>query len=623
MSEQETRSGADVILELLRTHGIDCIFASPIAVMAPLWEALARRRERGEPDTPRYLRCPPREPGREPGGRVLQSHRTATGRVFLPSGLGVLHGAMALRTALQERIPMTVLSPDSLTYGDVPELDPGPEWPSLLIDFHGPARDAEPCVKWAKEAKTAGDLVHELRRALHFANAVPRGPTLLTVPFDLMLGAVPLEPRPRIEARPVIAAAEQLDEIAALLLGAEEPVVITEHGGRSAAERAALIGLAEALTAPIFETMMPAYHNAPRTHPLVMLGPVEPVLERADVILIAGANAPWHPPQHPLRAHCRVIHLEEDPLRPRSAYWGYRTTDAIAGDRLGNLEALVQRVRAGRVSPAARAQRWHEYKQRTLERGRHEADTALAQAKTAVPAAELFRALHRLLPESSVVVDEIIAQMPHMMQFLFESKPFQQYRGWAGALGTSLGTALGAKLAQPAATGGLHPRRRRAALQPVHAAFGFAQGIRRTDPRRRLRQSRLRLADLERAQVLPRRRRSAQWTADRRRHRPDARLRQAGRSIRRQRRTRHRRCRTRRHHRARPRYARCWSLRAARRVRRAVIRSPPEALPKKPEKPCHGLHGFTDYAEIRSSSAQIGCAPRGNPCNPSNPCNPW
>jgi acetolactate synthase-1/2/3 large subunit len=273
----------------------------------------------------------------------------------------------------------------------------------------------------------------------------------------------------------VIAAAEQLDEIAALLLGAEEPVVITEHGGRSAAERAALIGLAEALTAPIFETMMPAYHNAPRTHPLVMLGPVEPVLERADVILIAGANAPWHPPQHPLRAHCRVIHLEEDPLRPRSAYWGYRTTDAIAGDRLGNLEALVQRVRAGRVSPAARAQRWHEYKQRTLERGRHEADTALAQAKTAVPAAELFRALHRLLPESSVVVDEIIAQMPHMMQFLFESKPFQQYRGWAGALGTSLGTALGAKLAQPQrpvvcilGDGGLH-------YNPVHAAFGFAQ----------------------------------------------------------------------------------------------------------------------------------------------------
>ena len=57
MPESKTLSGADAILELLRAQGTDCIFASPIAVMAPLWEALARRRERGEAETPRYLQC--------------------------------------------------------------------------------------------------------------------------------------------------------------------------------------------------------------------------------------------------------------------------------------------------------------------------------------------------------------------------------------------------------------------------------------------------------------------------------------------------------------------------------------------------------------------------------------
>jgi hypothetical protein len=35
------QNGAEVILELLRTNGTDCIFASPIATMAPLWEARA------------------------------------------------------------------------------------------------------------------------------------------------------------------------------------------------------------------------------------------------------------------------------------------------------------------------------------------------------------------------------------------------------------------------------------------------------------------------------------------------------------------------------------------------------------------------------------------------------
>jgi acetolactate synthase-1/2/3 large subunit len=108
----------------------------------------------------------------------------ATGRaqaVFLPTGFGVLHGAMALRTALQECTPMTVLSPDTLTYGEIPSLDPSPEWPSLLVDFAGPARQGELCVKWTKEARTQGDLAHELRRALYFAEAIPRGPMLMSV----------------------------------------------------------------------------------------------------------------------------------------------------------------------------------------------------------------------------------------------------------------------------------------------------------------------------------------------------------------------------------------------------------------------------------------------------------
>jgi acetolactate synthase-1/2/3 large subunit len=475
MNEQHTPNGAEVILEALRMHGTECIFASPIATMAPLWEALARRRERGDAEAPRYLQCR----HESLAVSLAAGYYKATGRsqvVFLPTGLGVLHGAMALRTACQERVPMTVLSPDTLTYGDLPEVDPGPEWPSLLIDLHGPARDAETSVKWAREAKTAGDLVHELSRALYLADAVPRGPTLLAVPFDLLLGPVALAPRARIDPQPVMAAPEQLDRIAALLTGASEPIIITEYGGRSDAERAALIGLAEALGAPIFEFMLPAYHNAPRSHPLVMLGPVEPVLAQADAILIAGANGPWHPPQQPLRAECRIIQIEEDPLRPRASFWGYRTSDAVAGDRLLNLQGLLQRVRESRPSaPAERARRWQAHKQRAIEQGCRDAGAALSQVRDAVPAAALFRALHRALPESSSIVDEIVAQAPHMLQFLFESKPFEQYRGWAGALGTSLGTALGVKVARPRQTvvcvigdGALH-------YNPVHAAFGFAQ----------------------------------------------------------------------------------------------------------------------------------------------------
>src|SRR6516225_2581873 len=47
-------NGAEVLLEQLECQGVECIFASPIAVMAPVWEALARR---GNEMKLRYFRC--------------------------------------------------------------------------------------------------------------------------------------------------------------------------------------------------------------------------------------------------------------------------------------------------------------------------------------------------------------------------------------------------------------------------------------------------------------------------------------------------------------------------------------------------------------------------------------
>jgi hypothetical protein len=50
------QNGSEVLLDQLNTQGVDCIFASPIAVMAPIWEALTRRAY----DKPRYFRFCPR-----------------------------------------------------------------------------------------------------------------------------------------------------------------------------------------------------------------------------------------------------------------------------------------------------------------------------------------------------------------------------------------------------------------------------------------------------------------------------------------------------------------------------------------------------------------------------------
>jgi acetolactate synthase I/II/III large subunit len=465
------KNGAEILLEQLESQGVDCIFASPIAVMAPVWEALARR---GNDMKLRYFRC-----RHELLAVSLASgYYKATGRsqiVFLPTSLGVQNGSMGLGTALQERTPMTVLLPDTLTYGDDPNGDPGAEWPSLLTDHAGPARNAEAVVKWAKRARTPSDLVHEVRRARFIAESVPLGPTVLEIPFQLLMGEGHAEVPAWIPPAPVAATPEHIDSVAEILAGAANPVIITEHGGRTDDDRDALIGIAEALSAPVFEVWMPAYHNFPRSHPLYGAGPVEAVLGEADAVLLAGCNGPWHPPHARLRPGCAVIHLEQDPLRPRAAYWGYPTTHAIAGDLSINLAALAASLQARSLSRPEAAKRWADYSQRVRARGIEEARQLSSQATDFVSVAELFKALQDALPDDAICVDEITSQVPPMIQFLYARKHFEQYRGWAGALGTGLGTALGVKVARPQQVvvciigdGAWH-------YNPVAAALGFAQ----------------------------------------------------------------------------------------------------------------------------------------------------
>jgi acetolactate synthase I/II/III large subunit len=476
MTTANTVNGAEAILEFLRLQGTEYIFCSPIAVWAPLWEALAQRRERGEPESPRYLNC--RHEILAVG--LASGVYKATGRaqvVLLPTGLGVLHGALAVRSALQERIPMLILAPDTLTYGAVPSLDPGPEWPSLLVDFTGPVRDGEVCVKWANEVKTAEQLIAELRRAYYFAEMVPRGPTLLSVPFDILMSPVPRPRQPKLHAHPVVAPAEHLAPIAEVLARSQNPIIITEHAGRTPEEVNTLVQLAELLSAPVFEFWMPSFQNFPRAHPLYGSGPVEAVLPEADCIVVAGANAPWHPPNIELKEGCTVIVFEEDPLRPRAPYWGYRTDYGVAGDIGLNLAELYRQLKGHLSSPpAARAERWEEDTRRRRKQSHTQAGAMPSGA--GVPAASLFQALQHALPAGAAVVDEIVAQTPFMLQTLFQAKPFNHYRGWAGALGTGIATALGVKLAEAHNVVVCVIGDGAFSYNPVPACFGLAQQYR-------------------------------------------------------------------------------------------------------------------------------------------------
>jgi acetolactate synthase-1/2/3 large subunit len=145
--------------------------------------------------------------------------------------------------------------------------------------------------------------------------------------------------------------------------------------------------------------------------------------------------------------------MEEDPLRPRAPYWGFRTDYCIAGDLSSNLTQLATLLHDHKPSTdeakriATRTSRWHAHNATSQAVAAKERETARANQRITAPF--LFDTLHNLLPDRSVIVDEIIAQVPPMIQHLFRDRDFTHIRGWAGALGTGLPIALGAKLARP------------------------------------------------------------------------------------------------------------------------------------------------------------------------------
>ena len=79
-------------------------------------------------------------------------------------------------------------------------------------------RNSETVTKWAKEVKTSTDLAADVRRAWYFAESVPRGPTLLGVPFDLLMSQMEVPQGDKTKASPLVAPVDSLREVAELLM---------------------------------------------------------------------------------------------------------------------------------------------------------------------------------------------------------------------------------------------------------------------------------------------------------------------------------------------------------------------------------------------------------------------
>ncbi|WP_406645501.1 thiamine pyrophosphate-binding protein [Aliisedimentitalea scapharcae] len=161
-----------------------------------------------------------------------------------------------------------------------------------------------------------------LEDAIRLANSGRRGPVVLHVPRDLFADMVPAnDPKPVNIARPGPAAGEDVEAIAAMLSGAQRPVIFAGGGFKWGQGRDALTALAEKLEVPVVASTGHA-DVMEHGHPWFagQAGPrgnrvASRLTREADVMVVLGArlgfNSTFHSNDY-VGADTRIAHVDID-----------------------------------------------------------------------------------------------------------------------------------------------------------------------------------------------------------------------------------------------------------------------------------------------------------------------
>jgi thiamine pyrophosphate-dependent acetolactate synthase large subunit-like protein len=383
-------------------------------------------------------------------GYAQATQRPAVVQLHCSVGLGNAIGS--LYHAKRRRSPLLVIVGESGAAYDSMDAQ-------MAADLVAMAR---PVTKYATRVIDSRSLLRLLRRCLKMAATPPFGPVFLSVPQDVLDApndepVLPtVVPSTRVVPEPSAIAA-----VAALLRGAQNPLILMGDGVAHSQAQAELAQLADVLGARVYGVMASEL-NMPWTHPLYcgLLGHMfghssQRIVADADAVVICGTYVfPEVFPllTNPFRADARIIHIDLDPYEIAK---NHPITLGLISDPKLTLKALADAVTdsatpAEREAAASRARAIGEANQRTLTEARAQ-DEAV---RDAVPlhmsafAAELARQL----PQDAILFDESLTHFLELTRWLPPHATGSFFQTPGGTLGVGLPGAVGVKLAHPERT---------------------------------------------------------------------------------------------------------------------------------------------------------------------------
>lgn len=440
-------TAGEALLEMLHLRGIEMLFGgAPTSVI----EAMAKKAIAGEATLRGIV-----TPHEQAAVTMAHGHYAATGRMqaaYLYSTVGTANALGAIINASRARIPMIILAARSpiSEEPDVPGArDIHVQWAQDSFDQGGIVREY---VKWDHELRHGERIETVVDRAIEMALTEPCGPVYLALPRDVLAAPVPsLEADTHLRRgvpRRIVANPIALDEAAAILAEAKNPVIVTSELGRHAAGRETLAEFCTATGIGVIEAS-PVYTNLPPDHPChmgyVFASQVHPELAAADAIMCIESDVPWFPSRMPLADDTRVIQMGVEPGYRDYPTRSFRSDVTIQADPALALADLGARV-AARLEPALVAERlrtrqtYGDHARAALaETLDHDPDTQRLDAPWAV------QAISEFVDDDTVVVNEY----PLDPRFCPPREGRYFAASHAGGLGWGFGAALGIKAGRP------------------------------------------------------------------------------------------------------------------------------------------------------------------------------
>ncbi|GAB5373882.1 MAG: acetolactate synthase 3 large subunit [Acuticoccus sp.] len=434
-------SGAQMIIEAFKDHGVDTIFGYPGGAVLPIYDEIFQQ------DFVRHILVR-HEQG---AGHMAEGYARSTGRpgvMLVTSGPGATNAVTALADAMMDSIPLVCIS------GQVPTHLIGND-AFQECDTVGITR---PCTKHNWLVRRVEDLPRILHEAFYVATTGRPGPVVIDIPKDVQIAMGTYDPprgtrhktyQPKIE--PEMAGIRQA---VALMKAASRPILYTGGGLINAGPAAShlLRELADLTGFPVTSTLM-GLGALPAEHPqwlgmLGMHGTYESnlAMHGCDLMVCIGARFDDRITGRvdAFSPGSRKIHIDID---PSSINKNVKVDLPIIGDAAHAMEDMVRVWSESGPHDRARLKPWWD----EINSWRKRDSLAYTRRPGVIMPQESVERLYEHTKDRDVYVTTDVGQ--HQMwaaQFFGFDKPNRwMTSGGLGTMGYGMPAAIGAQVAHP------------------------------------------------------------------------------------------------------------------------------------------------------------------------------